>query len=63
MEQANEIVQLRNDINKLKEIVERLAIMLNKKLMRELYEEAENIENGNYLTEEEFSKKHKIIIH
>ena len=52
MEQANEIVQLRNDINKLKEIVERLAIMLNKKLMRELYEEAENIENGNYLTEE-----------
>ncbi len=61
--ESKEIVQLRRDVNNLKEIVENLAILLNKRLMNELYEEAENIGNGEYLTEEEFSNKHKIKIH
>lgn len=63
MEQAREIVQLRNDINGLKEVVENLAILMNRKLMKELYQEAENIESGELLTEEEFARKHKVRIH
>mgnify|MGYP001562418878 CR=1 FL=1 len=63
MEQAKEIMQLRNDVNNLKEVVEKIAILLNKKLIKELYVEAENIEKGDYLEEEEFFKKHQIRIH
>lgn len=63
MEQTEEIMKLRRDLNNLKEIVETLAILMNKRLMNELYEEAENIEEGEYLTEEDFSNKHKIKIH
>ena len=63
MEQSKEIIQLRNDVNHLKELVENLTIVLNKKLVNELYEEADNIENGEYLTEEEFFNKHKIKTH
>ncbi|HLC54281.1 MAG TPA: hypothetical protein VJK07_01495 [Candidatus Nanoarchaeia archaeon] len=62
MEQIKEITQLRSDLDKLKEVVERLAILMNKKLIKELHEEAENIESGEYLTEEEFEKKHKVKI-
>lgn len=57
MEQTEEIMQLRRDLNNLKEIVENLAILLNRKLMKELYEEAQNVENGEYIAEEEFSDK------
>lgn len=32
---------------------------MNKKLIRELQEEADNIEAGEFLTEEAFEKKHK----
>ena len=58
-----EIVQLRRDVNNLKEVVENLAILMNKKLIRELQEEANNIESGEFLTEKEFEKKHKVKIH
>jgi len=58
-----EIVQLRRDVNNLKEVVENLAILMNKKLIRELREEADNIESGEFLTEEEFENKHKVKIH
>jgi len=58
-----EIVQLRNDVNRLKEVVERMAILMNRKLMRELNEEAKNIESGQFITEEEFERKHKVKIH
>ena len=57
-----EIVQLRRDVNNLKEVVENLAILMNKKLIRELQDEADNIESGEFLTEEEFEKKHKVKI-
>ncbi|MEK6928786.1 MAG: hypothetical protein AABW65_02435 [Nanoarchaeota archaeon] len=58
-----EITQLRNDVNKLKEVVERMAILMNRKLINELNEEAKNIESGQFLTEEEFERKHKVKIH
>ena len=58
-----EIAQLRNDVNRLKELVERMAMLMNRKLIRELNEEAENIESGQFLTEEEFERKHKVKIH
>ena len=63
MEQIKEITQLRSDLDKLKEVVERLAILMNKKLIKELHEEAENIESGDFLTQEEFENKHKVKIH
>jgi len=58
-----EIAQLRNDLNRLKEVVERMAILMNRKLIRELNEEAKNIESGEFLTEEEFERKHQVKIH
>lgn len=58
-----EIVQLRNDVNRLKEVVERMAMLMNRKLIKELDEEAENIKSGQFLTEEEFERKHKVKIH
>ena len=57
-----EFVQLRRDVNNLKEVVENMAILMNKKLIKELQEEAEGIEAGEFLSEEEFEKKHKIKI-
>jgi predicted lipid-binding transport protein (Tim44 family) len=60
MEQAKEIMQLRNDVNGLREVVENLTKIMNRKLMKELREEAENIESGEFLTEEEFARKHKV---
>ena len=63
MEQTKEITRLRSDVNNLKETVERLSILMNKKLIKELNEEAENIESGDFLTEEEFERKHKVKIH
>ena len=62
MEQIKEIVKLRNDVNNLKEIVENLAILMNRRLIKELQEESNNIESGEYLTEEEFESKHKVKI-
>lgn len=38
-------------------------LLLNKRLMSELYEKAEEIEEGDFLTKEEFPKKRKIKIH
>ncbi len=58
-----EIIELRTDVNNLKEIVEKVAILMNRKLIRELYQEAKNIESGEFLTEEEFERKHKVKIH
>ena len=63
MEQTREIVQLRNDVNSLKEVVENLTILMNRKLIIELNEEAKNIKSGDFLTEEEFEEKHKVKIH
>jgi hypothetical protein len=63
MEQIREITQLRNDVNNLKEVVERMAILMNRKLINELNEEAKNIESGEFLSEEEFERKHKVKIH
>lgn len=62
MQQNKEISQLRRDVNNLKEVVENLSILMNKKLIRELQEEADNIESGEFLTEEEFEKKHNVKI-
>ncbi len=59
MEQTIEIKQLRNDVNNLKEVVERMAMLMNRKLIMELNEEAKNIESGQFLSEEEFERKHK----
>ena len=63
MEQTIEIKQLRNDVNNLKEVVERMAMLMNRKLIMELNEEAKNIESGQFLSEEEFEMKHKVKIH
>lgn len=57
-----EIISLRKDVNNLKEVVENLSILMNRRLIRELKEEADNIESGEFLTEEEFEKKHKVKI-
>ena len=57
------MLQLRNDVDNLKEIVEKLAILMNRKLMIELHEEAKNIGSGEFLTEKEFERKHKVKIH
>ncbi|MBS3071599.1 hypothetical protein J4408_01275 [Candidatus Pacearchaeota archaeon] len=62
MEQAEEIAQLRNDVNGMKEVIENLAMLMNKKLIKELQEEAKNIEAGEYLTKQEFERKHKVKI-
>ncbi len=62
MEQTREITQLRSDVDNLREVVERLSILMNRKLIRELHHEAENIESGEFLTEEEFEVKHKVKI-
>lgn len=62
MEQTIEIKQLRNDVNNLIEVVENLTILMNRKLMKELNEEAESIKSGQFLTEEEFERKHKVKI-
>lgn len=61
--ESKEIMQLRRDLNNLKEIVENLAVLMNKRLINELYGDAESIKKGEYLTEEEFSRKHRIRIH
>ena len=58
-----ELIQIREEVNNLKEIVESLVILMNKKLVHELYEEYKNIESGDYLTEEQFEKKNKVKIH
>ncbi|MBI2632006.1 hypothetical protein HYW75_03310 [Candidatus Pacearchaeota archaeon] len=63
MEQSIEIKQLRNDVNNLKEVIERMTMLLNRKLIIELNEEAKNIESGQFLSEEEFERKHKVKIH
>ncbi|MEK6888570.1 MAG: hypothetical protein AABW80_00495 [Nanoarchaeota archaeon] len=63
MEQTREITQLRSDVNNLKEVVERLSILMNRKLIKELHGEAENIQSGEFLSEEEFERKHKVKIH
>ncbi len=60
MEQQKEILNLKEDVSSLKEAVENLTILLNRKLINELYKEVENIKNGDYLTEKEFAEKHKI---
>ena len=60
--ESKEIMQLRNDVNNLKEVVERMAILMNRKLIKELNEESKNIESGQFLTEEEFERKHKVKI-
>ena len=62
MEQTIEIKQLRNDVNNLKKVVERMAMVMNRKLIMELNEEAKNIESGQFLSEEEFERKHKVKI-
>jgi hypothetical protein len=62
MRQDSEFLQLRRDVNNLKEVVENLAILMNKKLIKELQEEADTIEAGEFLTEEEFENKHKVKI-
>ena len=58
-----DMIQLRNDVDKLKEVVERLAILMNRKLIRELHEEVKNIGSGEFLTEQEFERKHNVKIH
>ncbi len=57
-----EIVQLRSDVNNLKEMVENLTILMNKRLMMELHEEAREISAGNFITEKEFENRHKVKI-
>ncbi len=62
MEQTKEIIELRNDVNSLREVIENLAILMNKKLIKELQEESKYIEAGEYLTKQEFERKHKVKI-
>ncbi len=63
MEDYEDVNSLRNDLNSLKKLVERMALLLNKGFVKSLYEEATSIQKGDYLTEEEFFEKHKIKIH
>lgn len=63
MEQNREVIKLKEDVNNLREIVEKLVILMNKSLIHELYIESKNIESGAYLTEEDFEKRHKVKIH
>ncbi|MEX0920156.1 MAG: hypothetical protein WDZ69_01070 [Candidatus Pacearchaeota archaeon] len=63
MEQSKEIMELRNELESLKRVVESLAALVNEDLILELYKEHKDIEAGNYLTEEQFEKKHNIKIH
>lgn len=58
----NDILHLRKDLNDLKETVETLSILINKELIKELNEEVNNMESGEFLTKEEFQRKHNIKI-
>ncbi len=53
------IKKLKEENKELKEVV---AIALNKPLLKELAESIREIERGEYVTEEEFAKRHKLII-
>jgi len=59
-QEAKEIGKLKEDVSNLKEVVENITTLLNRKLINELYEEAKKIEEGEYYTEEEFKKRHNI---
>lgn len=58
--QHNELTKIKEDIAYLKETIENMSIILNKKFIEELHEESKNIKNGEYLTEEEFKKGHHL---
>lgn len=66
MEQENmqkNIKELREEVNDLKSLVENISLLLNKKLIKELYKEVENINEGEYYNKEEFMKRHIIKTH
>lgn len=54
------IKELRKEVINLKDVVENIFILLNKKLIKELYKEAEKMRNGAYYTKEEFMKRHHL---
>ena len=56
----SEIVEIRKDLQNLKETIEIFFILLNKKLMKELYREIAQIKNGDYYTKEEFMARHHL---
>jgi len=49
--------ELREEVNDLKNLVENISTLLNKKLIKELYKRAEDIDKGEYYTKEEFMKR------
>lgn len=57
---SNELTKIKEDIAYLKETIENMSVILNRRFIEELHEESENIKNGEYLTEEEFKKSHFI---
>lgn len=52
------IKKLKEENEELKEIV---AIALNKKLLKQLANEIKRIEEGNFIDEKHFLKKHRLI--
>jgi len=53
------IGKLRKENKELREVV---AVALNKPLLRELSEAIREIENGEYTTEEDFARKHNLVM-
>jgi len=60
LQSRREISEIREELHNLKELIENLFILLNKKLIKELYKEFESVSKGNYYTEEEFMKRHHL---
>ena len=52
--------ELREEVSSLRGIVENISLLLNKKLIKELYKEAEKIKKGEYYTKEEFMKRNHL---
>ena len=55
----NTIKILKEENEELKEVV---AIALNKPLLKEIGEAIREIERGEYITEEEFARKHNLVM-
>ena len=55
--------ELREEVNDLKNLVENISTLLNKKLIKELYKRAEDIDKGEYyIITKEFINKEGFIV-
>ncbi len=57
-EKVNKIKALKKKIKELESII---ALAMNKGLIKELTEEIKRIEQGEFYTEEEFTRKHHLV--